>query len=174
MSVLYLLTIAVANVLTARFSPLVLLGGTVIIPIGSFMIGMTFMLRDLVQMRHGKRKTYFAMFAAFLLSAGMSLTLGDTAHIAIASAVSFFVSETIDTEIFSRLQKSFAIRVMISGAVGGLADSTLFVVVGLSPIGANVLSWSQIPYAVIGQTVVKAIMQTTVIGIRAKQRRKGR
>ena len=159
MRLLYLLIIAVSNILTARFNPFVFFDGILIVPVGSVFVGVTFVLRDFVQMKHGKRKTYGIIAAAILLSAIMSMVLGDTAYIAAASAISFFVSEAIDTEIFSRLRKSFAARIMLSGTIGGIVDSALFVIVGISPIGANMLQWSQVPYAVIGQTLSKAVVQ---------------
>lgn len=165
MRFLYLLIIAVSNILTAKYSPLVFCEGLMIVPVGSVFVGVTFVLRDFVQMKHGKRKTYSTIFAAIILSAGMSLALGDTAHIAAASAVSFFASEAADTEIFSRLKKSLAARLAVSGIIGGIIDSALFVVIGLSPVGANMLQWSQVPYAVIGQTVSKTVVQFIAAGI---------
>jgi uncharacterized PurR-regulated membrane protein YhhQ (DUF165 family) len=155
----------VSNILTAKFNPFIFCDGLLIVPVGSVFVGVTFVLRDFVQMKHGKRKTYATIFMAILLSAAMSVILGDTAHIAAASAVSFFVSEAIDTEIFSRLKKSFAARLMASGTIGGVVDSALFVIVGISPIGANMLQWRQVPYAVIGQTISKTVVQAVAAAI---------
>lgn len=165
MRFLYLLLIAASNILTAKYSPFAFCDGLLIVPIGSVFVGVTFVLRDFVQLKHGKRKTYATIFQAILLSAVMSIALGDTAHIAAASAISFFVSEAIDTEIFSRLKKSFATRLMVSGTIGGIVDSALFVIVGISPIGANMLQWSQVPYAVMGQTISKTVVQVIVAGV---------
>jgi uncharacterized PurR-regulated membrane protein YhhQ (DUF165 family) len=163
MRLLYLLIIAIANVLTAKFSQFVLLDGRLIIPVGSVFVGATFLLRDFVQLRHGRKKTYAVIFIAIIVSAIVSVMLGDTAHIALASAVAFLVSETIDTEIFSRLRRSLSARMMISGIVGGLADSLIFVLIGLSPIGSEVVEWNAIPYAVAGQVVVKVIVQAVAV-----------
>ena len=156
---LYLVIIAVSNVITAMFPPFLLFNGLVIIPTGSVFVGVTFLLRDFVQMRYGKRITYAAIFAASLISAAISWAVGDTVYIAIASVAAFLVSESLDTEIFSRLKKSFACRVALSGIVGGIADSMVFVVLGLSPIGAAILTWDQVPYAILGQAIVKAVVQ---------------
>lgn len=164
MRLLYLLIIFASNILTAKFNPFIFLDGLLIVPVGSVFVGVTLVLRDFVQLKHGKWKTYTTIFVAILMSAIMSAILGDTAHIAAASAVSFFVSEAIDTEIFSRLRKSFAVRLMVSGTIGGTIDSTLFVIVGLSPIGANMLLWNQVPYAIIGQAVSKAVVQVVAAG----------
>jgi uncharacterized PurR-regulated membrane protein YhhQ (DUF165 family) len=146
-------------VLTAMFSPFSLFNGLLLIPTGSVFVGATFMLRDFVQLRYGKQITYAAIAVATILSATISWILGDTAFIAAASVIAFLVSESIDTEIFSRAKKSLWWRIAVSGIVGGIADSVIFVILGLSPIGAAMLTWSMVPYAILGQTATKAIVQ---------------
>jgi queuosine precursor transporter len=154
---LYIASIIIANVVTAAFMPLTL--GVFIIPCGTLFIGLTFIFRDLVQQQVGKAKTYMVIVTALILSALSSYLLGDTLWIVFASALSFLVSETSDTEIFSRLKTTFAKRVLFSGLVGGLLDSTIFVIVGLSPIGAGFFGWELVIYAILGQVIVKSIMQ---------------
>ena len=165
MRILYLLIIALSNILTAKFNPFVLCDGLLIIPVGSLLAGATFVMRDIVQLKNGKSKTYTTILVAVLLSGVISISVGDTAYIALASAVAFFVSEAIDTEIYSRIKKSFACRVLLSGIIGGFIDSTLFVMVGLSPVGAGMLSWDQVPLAIIGQVVAKSSVQLSAAGV---------
>ena len=153
----YLLSIVAANVITARFAPLEL--GMFLIPMGSFFIGTTFIFRDLVQNKYGRKKTYGFIFLALVLSAAVSSLLGDTLIIVAASALSFLVAETADTEIYTRLKLPMAWRVFYSGIVGGLLDSVIFVVIGLGPIGAGFVPWEAIPAAVVGQVIVKTVMQ---------------
>ncbi|SOC38583.1 VUT family protein [Ureibacillus acetophenoni] len=153
----YLLSIVIANVVTAKFAPLNL--GIFIVPMGTLLIGATFILRDLVQNKYGRKKTYLFIFSALILSALVSFMLGDTLLVVAASAISFVVSETADTEIYSRLKLPMAWRVFYSGIVGGLLDSVIFVVIGLSPLGANILPWEAIPAAITGQVIVKTIIQ---------------
>lgn len=50
-------------------------------------------------------------------------------------------------------------RVLYSGIVGGFLDSAIFVVIGLSPLGANILPWEAVPAAILGQIIVKTIIQ---------------
>lgn len=121
------------------------------------------MLRDFVQVRHGRKMTYLAIFGAFLLSGFLSVVLGDTVFVATASLLAFLVSETIDTEIFSRAKLSFTGRVLVSGIVGGILDSGIFVVAGMSPLTSGVLAWGQVPFAIIGQMVTKAVVQVLVV-----------
>jgi uncharacterized PurR-regulated membrane protein YhhQ (DUF165 family) len=94
-----------------------------------------------------------------LMSGVISFMLGDSLHVVFASCLSFALSETTDTEIYSRLKLPFHLRVLYSGIVGGFIDSAVFVIVGLSPIGANVLGWSFVPSAILGQILFKSVMQ---------------
>lgn len=154
---LYLLSILLANIVTARYAPLQL--GAFIVPMGTLLVGCTFIFRDLVQERIGKRRTYGVITIALLISALCSYLLGDPVIITLASAISFTISEAFDTEIFSRLKASIGKRVFISGSIGGALDSAVFVILGLSPIGAGFLSWEAIPYAILGQFIFKWILQ---------------
>lgn len=154
---LYLVSIITANVITAAFAPLHL--GMFIVPMGTLLIGVTFIFRDLVQNKYGRAKTYMFIGAALILSALVSFILGDTLQIVFASALSFAVAETTDTEIYTRLKLPMSWRVFYSGVVGGLLDSVIFVIIGLSPLGANFLPWEAVPAAIIGQIIVKTIIQ---------------
>jgi uncharacterized PurR-regulated membrane protein YhhQ (DUF165 family) len=155
--VLYLAVIAAANLITSKYDPI--FWGKLIIPAGSFLIGATFILRDLVQHAVGRRNTYLAIGAAMVLSAAMSLSLAQTLWITAASAAAFLVSESADTEIFTRLKLPLSLRVLYSGVVGGALDSVLFVLIGLSPLFTGILPWSLVGYAIAGQIVVKIAMQ---------------
>jgi queuosine precursor transporter len=154
---LYLLAIALANVITANNDPV--MWGKLIIPAGSFLIGATFILRDLVQNAIGRKNTYMAIGAAMVLSAASSYALGDTLWITVASAATFLCSETADTEIYTRLKLPMSLKVLYSGVVGGVFDSVIFVIIGLSPLGAGFLPWSLVGYAIAGQIIVKLAMQ---------------
>ncbi|WP_026694194.1 VUT family protein [Peribacillus kribbensis] len=154
---LYLVAIVCANVITASVAPLTF--GVFIVPMGTLLIGATFILRDIVQNKFGRKKTYAAIAAALILSAVVSAALGDTLLITLASAISFAVSETTDTEIYSRLNLPMSWRVFYSGLVGGILDSAIFVIIGLSPLGAGMLPWEAVPAAILGQIIVKTIIQ---------------
>lgn len=154
---LYLAAIILANVVTAKFAPLQL--GVFLIPYGSFLIGATFILRDFVQNKYGKKQTYMFIVLALVLSAISSYLLGDTLWIVFASAVSFAISETTDTEIYSRLNLSMNLRILYSGVVGGILDSAIFVIVGLSPLGAGLVAWEFVWMAILGQVIIKLVMQ---------------
>ncbi|WLR57014.1 VUT family protein [Mesobacillus subterraneus] len=154
---LYLISIVTANVITAALAPLQF--GMFIVPMGTLLIGATFIFRDLVQNKYGRAKTYMFIGLALVLSAIVSYILGDTLTIVFASALSFAVAETTDTEIYTRLKLPMSWRIFYSGLVGGLLDSVIFVVIGLSPLGANFLPWEAVPAAILGQVIVKTIIQ---------------
>ena len=154
---LYLISIVSANVITAAIMPLEI--GIFIIPMGTFLIGMTFIFRDLVQNKYGRGKTYLFIITALILSAIVSFLLGDSLMIVAASALSFIISETADTEIYTRLKLPLAWRVFYSGLAGGLLDSVVFVIVGLSPLGAGFIPWEAVPAAILGQVIAKTVIQ---------------
>lgn len=164
MRITYLLIITASNLLTAKIDPFVLAGGALVIPVGSVLVGAVFILRDMIQLRHGRTATYIAIVRATILSMSLSICMGETAHIALASLVAFLAGEIIDTEVFTRTRGTLASRVMLSGVVGGTLDSVAFVVLGLSPLGAGVLSWASIPAAILGQVVAKLLLQLTAAG----------
>ncbi|WP_044640711.1 VUT family protein [Risungbinella massiliensis] len=153
----YILAILIANVVTAAMKPLEM--GIFLIPAGTFFIGFTFILRDFVQNQIGRQKTYVVILSALILSAITSYLLGDTIWVVFASALSFALSETADTEIYSRLRLPLSYRVLYSGLVGGILDSVIFVIIGISPLGAGFIPWEAVPAAISGQILVKCIMQ---------------
>ncbi|MGA8944025.1 MAG: VUT family protein [Thermoactinomyces sp.] len=155
--ILYILSILAANVLTAALPPLQL--GILYVPVGTFLIGFTFIMRDIVQNHIGRRRTYNIILISLVLSAISSYLLGDTLWVVFASALSFAISETTDTEIYSRLPLPIGYRILYSGLVGGLLDSTIFVIVGISPLGTGFVPWEAVPLAIAGQVIVKSIMQ---------------
>jgi uncharacterized PurR-regulated membrane protein YhhQ (DUF165 family) len=167
--ILYLAVIVSANVVTAAFAPISL--GVLLIPAGSLLIGVTFILRDLVQRAVGRRNTYILIGMAMILSAITSYLLGDTLWIVFASAITFLASETTDTEIYSRLRLPMSYRVLYSGIVGGVIDSVLFILIGLSPLGSGILPWEAVGYAILGQILVKTTIQligALLVGIISK------
>lgn len=159
---IYLLSIILANVITARFAPLEL--GPLIIPYGTLFIGLTLVMRDMVQNRFGRQQTYILIGVALLLSALTSHLLGDQLWIVFASTLSFIVSETADTEIYTRFKLPFVKRVLFSGVVAGFLDSSLFVIIGIGPLGLKFVPWELVPYAILGQWIAKVLMQLIVAG----------
>lgn len=160
---LYILAVVTSNFLAAYFMPLQI--GVFLIPWGTFFIGLTFVFRDLVQLQLGRTKTYYIIGASLLISIAMSIFYGDMLFITLASALSFLFSEVADTEIFTRFKVGFYKRIMASGIVGGVIDSAVFILIGLSPLFTGILTWEQVPYAIAGQFIVKTLMQLIALVI---------
>ena len=156
--ILYVASVVVANVITASTEPMqfTLFNTLFIVTWGTWFIGATFFLRDAVQVRYGRKVAYEAIGVALLLSLAFSLWNGDVSWIVAASALAFGFSEALDTEIFTRFHSTLAKRVLVSGVFGGLADSALFVIVGLSPLTTGFVPWSAVPAAIFGQWIVKS------------------
>jgi queuosine precursor transporter len=156
--VLYIAAIGAANVITAGTAPLEL--GPFLIPWGTFAVAATFVLRDYIQREHGRTVAYIAV-AVGLITAGItSAILGDTLAVVVASALALGLSEALDTEVFTRWPGKLPERVLVSGLFGSALDTTLFVIVGLSPLWSGIVPWAAVPNAVLGVFVVKAAVQT--------------
>lgn len=151
----YVIAAALANIITAATAPADI--GPFLVTWGTWLIGCTFILRDLIQRRYGKRTAYAAIGAALALSAVTSALLGDTMLVVLGSACAFLVSESLDTEVFSRLRARFSTRVAISGIVGGAFDSVIFCTIGLGLSG--IVPWALIPNVILGQFIVKGALQ---------------
>jgi len=132
---------------------------TVLIPWGTWFVGATFVLRDLVQQKHGRVATYKVIVTALIISALMSISQNTILPITLASAIAYFVSESSDTEVFTRLRATYVGKVFWSGIIGGFFDSSIFVILGLGPWGAGFLRWQAVPAAIIGQWIVKSLLQ---------------
>lgn len=154
---LYVLALAGANVITASTVPLN--AGPLLITWGTWTIAATFVLRDLVQLEHGRSGAYLTIAAGLAVSAIASVLLGDPLAITVGSAISLAVSESADTEVFTRLRARLPARVLTSGLVGGTLDSVVFALVGLSPLWANIVPWSALGAVIAGQIIVKSAMQ---------------
>jgi len=152
---LYVAAIVAANLVTAKTVPAEI--GPFVVAWGTWFIAVTFVLRDLIQLRHGRDAAYAAIGAALIVSALVSWALGFTLLVTVASALAFALSESLDTEVFTRLRAGLPARIAVSGLVGGLLDSTEFVIVGLYASG--IIPWSAVPNAIVGQFLVRAIIQ---------------
>ncbi len=163
---LYVASVVVANVITASTTPMQFdIAGTLfIVTWGTWFIGATFFLRDAVQVRYGRRVAYQAIGAALAFSLLFSIWNGDVFWIVAASALAFGFSEALDTEIFTRYRSTLPKRVLVSGVFGGLLDSALFVIVGLSPLTTGFVPWSAVPAAILGQWIVKSALQALAAG----------
>ncbi|WP_434387156.1 VUT family protein [Melittangium boletus] len=91
-------------------------------PSGVLIVGLAFVLRDLVQRRLGKGWTLLAILAGALLSALLA-----PPALVLASGGAFAVSELADFAVYTPLQKrGLVLAVLASSLVGLVVDSVLF------------------------------------------------
>lgn len=90
-------------------------------PAGAYVIGLTMVLRDLLQDQLGARPVYVAIIIGALLSAFVS------PNIAFASAIGFCISELVDQFVYTPIRKhSLVFAVIISNVVSILVDTIIF------------------------------------------------
>ena len=90
----------------------------------SLVVGGVLVLRDLAQRSWGHRT-----LALMLLAALLSYLLGSP-RFALASALAFLISETIDWLVYSLTKRPFADRVLISVAFSSPVDTACFLLLG--------------------------------------------
>jgi queuosine precursor transporter len=97
-------------------------GPGLLAPSGVLVVGLAFVLRDLVQRRLGKGWTLVAIALGAVLSAALA-----PPSLVLASGGAFAVSELADFVIYTPLQRrGLVLAVLVSSLVGLLVDSVLF------------------------------------------------
>jgi queuosine precursor transporter len=98
------------------------LSGWLMAPSGVVMVGLTLVLRDLVQRRLGAGASLFAIAGGAAVSAWLA-----PPAIVIASTAAFFLSELADFAVYTPLQRRrFVTAVVLSSLVGLVVDSAVF------------------------------------------------
>lgn len=105
-------------------------GFGLVAPSGVYLAALTFVARDVLQRLGGTR----AGLAAIVVGAGVSAWVASP-RLALASGVTFLVSETSDFLVFTPAQRrSFPVAVLASGLVGEVIDSVLFLTLAGIPL----------------------------------------
>ena len=133
----YAAAIPAANWLIRSAGTTVLPDGTHLAPVGFGLLapsgvyaaGVSFVARDVVQRALGRRPALAAIAAGTLLSVLVSPQL------ALASGSAFLLSELADFAVYTPLQRRhFLLAVLLSGVVGSLLDSLVFLGVAGIPL----------------------------------------
>lgn len=110
---------------------LVPVGFGLMAPSGSFAAGATFVARDVVQRAAGRR------WALAAIGAGTVMSVLVSPRLALASGTAFIFSELADFAVYTPLQeKRFVLAVVLSGIVGSIVDSVIFLKLAGIPLGA--------------------------------------
>jgi uncharacterized PurR-regulated membrane protein YhhQ (DUF165 family) len=157
-----LASILIANYVTTRYG-FIPVGFGVTATAGTFAAGFALAFRDGVQDAFGR----LATVGLIAIGAVLSFLVASPA-IAIASAVAFLVSELADLTVYTPLRnrgefggKWWAIAVLISGLVGAILDSILFlgIAFGFAAVGGALLgqligkTWASLGYLAVGKAV---------------------
>lgn len=167
----YIAAVVIANIVTANWLPIQFdwLGQHWVVTWGTFFIAATFVLRDAVQVTFGRRTAYAAIGVALATNAAMSMHYNNLAWVVASSCLAFAISESLDTEVFTRLRGSLGKRVAVSGLFGGTLDSIVFAVVGLSPLTTGIVPWEFLWTTIVAQVVVKVAV-SAIAGISVARR----
>lgn len=117
--VAYVATIFAANWAIQTFG-VIPVGFGLLAPAGVYFVGLAFPLRDFIQRTMGRRWGVLAI----LVGAGLSYFVAPT--FAVASGLTFLVSESVDMAVYTPLQKRFAWAVVLSSLAALVVDSALF------------------------------------------------
>lgn len=151
----FLACILLANYVTTEYG-MVPVGFGLVATAGTYLAGLTFVLRDSVQDAYGKAAT----LCLVVLGAGLSYLVSDP-FIALASGVAFLASELADLAIYTPLRKRGYIRAAIaSNVVGAFVDTVLFLWIAGFPIAD----------AIAGQMVGKVAVTAAVVALVAAYR----
>ena len=147
----FLACIIAANYVTTELG-MIPVGFGLVATAGTYLAGLTFVLRDSLQDAAGKRWT----LAAIAAGAALSFLVSDP-FIALASAVAFGLSEIADLAVYTPLRKRGYIRAAIaSNIAGAIVDTIAFLWIAGFPIAD----------AIAGQLVGKlAITLVAVIAV---------
>lgn len=153
----YVGTILAANLASTHLPALTV--GQLLVPAGTLFAGVTFTLRDVLHEAVGPR----VLFAAIGLGTAMSW-LAASPRIALASALAFALSETLDSTIYGLLRRRSRLRALLGSNVAGLLiDSLLFV-----PLAFG--SFSAAPGQVVGKVVATLLSTAAVSRVRQQER----
>ena len=120
--VAYIGTVWAANWAIGRFG-VVPVGFGLMAPAGVYFAGLAFTLRDLLHESAGSRR----VIVAILIGAALSAFLENGERIALASAVAFLLSESLDMVVYSPLRhRRWLLAVVLSNIVGLVVDSVVF------------------------------------------------
>lgn len=143
-------SVLAANYVTSEFG-LVPVGFGLVATAGTYLAGLTFVLRDTIQDTAGKRATLGVIAAAAVLS----FLIADPA-IALASAAAFALAELADLSVYTPLRKRGYIRAAVaSNIVGAFVDTIVFLAVAGFPIMD----------AIAGQMVGKIAVTVAVVAL---------
>lgn len=156
--VAFLGCILAANYVTTRYG-MVPVGFGIMATAGTYLAGVTFVLRDSIQDAYGKAVTV----ALIVVGAAASFLVADP-FIALASGVAFLVSEVADLLVYTPLRRRGYVRAAVaSNVVGAVVDTVLFLWIAGFPIADAITG------QIVGKLAVTLAVVLAVVGYRARR-----
>jgi uncharacterized PurR-regulated membrane protein YhhQ (DUF165 family) len=153
---LFLGLILAANYVTTEYG-MVPVGFGLVTTAGTYLAGLTFVVRDSLQDTGGKRLVLAAIVAGAVLS-----FLIAAPFIALASGCAFLASETADLAVYTPLRRRGYVRAAVaSNVVGAVVDTVLFLWVAGFPV------WSSLGGQLTGKLLVTLAVVLAVGVVRA-------
>jgi queuosine precursor transporter len=153
----FLACVLAANYITSRYG-MVPVGFGFTATAGTYLAGVSFVLRDAVQDTAGR----WTAAGLVLAGAGLSYLIADP-FIALASGVAFLVSEFVDLGIYTPLRRCGYVRAAAaSNVAGAVVDTFVFLAVAGFPITSGAVSGQ-----IIGKLTITAVVVLAVGGARA-------
>lgn len=118
----YLASIIAVN-LAFSYLPMIQLPLDQSIPVGTFLVGFIFVIRD-----YAHREIGSGIYLAMLAGVAVSYLMADP-FVAVASAIAFGLSELIDALVFTYTKKPMRDRVLLSSAASTPVDSAVFLLI---------------------------------------------
>lgn len=154
----FIACILAANYVTTELG-MVSVGFGLVATAGTYLAGLTFVLRDSIQDAYGK----WATLGLIALGAGLSFAVSDP-FIALASGVAFACSEVADLLVYTPLRKRGYIRAAIaSNVVGAFVDTALFLWIAGFPIADAIAG------QMVGKVAVTGVVVLAVAGYRVRR-----
>lgn len=154
----FLACILAANYVTTQYG-MVSVGFGLVATAGTYLAGLSFVLRDAVQDAMGR----WAVVPLIVIGAGLSYLVSDP-FIALASGVAFLVSELADLAVYTPLRRRGYIRAAVaSNVVGAFVDTFLF----LSIAGFPLVGWQG---QMVGKLAITAAVVLAVVAVRRTRR----
>jgi len=153
----FLATILTANYVTTEYG-MVPVGFGLMATAGTYLAGLSFVLRDAVQDTWGKRAAVAVIVAGAALSFAVSAPF-----IALASAAAFLLAELSDLAVYTPLRKRGYVRAAVaSNVVGSIVDTFVF----LSVAGFPMIAWQG---QVVGKLTVTTLAVAVVLAYRTRR-----
>ena len=155
----FIATILAANYVTTRYG-MVPVGFGLMATAGTYLAGLAFILRDLVQDTAGRK----VVVGLVIIGAALSYAVSDP-FIATASAVAFLLSESADFAIYTPLRKRGYIRAATaSNLVGAVVDTIVFLTIAGFPLRQAFAG------QVVGKLLVTLVVVAAVVAVRLARR----